>query len=96
LRKLDTPEGRIAAKIQQVLDEEVNPSLATHGGGATLIDFKDGIVFLELTGGCQGCKMAGATLKDGIETSIRKGVPEVQEILDVTEHANGRNPYYQQ
>lgn len=96
LRKLDTPEGRVAAKIQQVLDEEVNPSLATHGGGAILIDFKDGIVFLELTGGCQGCSMAGATLKDGIETSIRASVPEVQEVQDVTRHANGRNPYFQQ
>ena len=96
LRKLDTPEGRIAAKIQQVLDEEISPSLAMHGGGATLIDFKDGIVFLELTGGCQGCSMAGATLKDGIEVSIRKSVPEVQEVLDVTEHANGRNPFYHQ
>jgi Fe/S biogenesis protein NfuA len=94
-RKLDTPEGRIAAKIQQVLEEEVNPSLATHGGGAALIDVKDGIVFLELAGGCQGCSMAGATLKDGIEISIRQSVPEVQEVRDVTEHANGRHPYFQ-
>jgi len=93
LRKLDTPEGRMAAKIQQVLDEEVIPSLATHGGGATLIDFKDGIVFLELRGGCQGCSMAGATLKDGIETSLRRSVPEIQEVRDVTNHANGLNPY---
>lgn len=95
LRKADTPEGRIAARIQQVLDEEVNPSLATHGGGAVLIDFKDGIALLELTGGCQGCSMAGATLKDGIETSIRQSVPEVLEVRDVTTHANGRNPYFQ-
>jgi Fe/S biogenesis protein NfuA len=94
LRKLDTPEGRIAAKVQQVLDEEINPSLASHGGGAVLIDFKDGIVFLELTGGCQGCSMAGATMKDGIETSIRESVPEVQEVRDVTKHANGRNPHF--
>lgn len=96
LRKLDTPDGRIAARIQQVLDENINPSLATHGGGAVLIDFKDGIVFLELTGGCQGCGMAGATMKDGIETSIRGSVPEVREVRDVTKHANGRNPYFQQ
>lgn len=94
LRKLDTPEGHIAAKIQRLLDEQINPSLATHGGGATVIDFKDGTVFLELTGGCQGCSMAAATLKDGIETSIRQGVPEVQEVRDVTAHANGRNPYF--
>lgn len=95
LRKLDTPEGRIAAKIQGVLDEEVNPSLATHGGEARLIDFKDGIAFLELMGGCQGCSMAGFTLKEGIATSIQQSVPEVLEVRDVTNHANGRNPYFQ-
>ena len=93
LRKLDTPEGRLAAQIQQVLDEEINPSLATHGGGAVLIDVKNSIVFLELTGGCQGCSMAGATMKDGIETSIRARFPEIQEVRDVTKHANGMNPY---
>lgn len=93
LRRLDTPEGRIAAQVQQVLDEEIIPALAMHGGGAVLVDFKDGIVFLELTGGCQGCSMAGATLKDGIETSIRRSFPEVQEVRDVTKHAEGMNPY---
>jgi Fe/S biogenesis protein NfuA len=96
LRRHDTPDGRIAARIQQVLEEEINPSLATHGGGAILIDFKDGIVFLELTGGCQGCSSAGATLKDGIETSLRARVAEVQQVRDVTKHADGMNPYFQQ
>lgn len=95
LRKLDTPEGRVAARIQKVLDQEVNPSLASHGGGAVLIDFKDGVVLLELTGGCQGCSMAGATMKDGIETTLRERVPEVQEVRDVTRHAKGSNPYFQ-
>lgn len=95
LRKLDRPDGRMAAKIQQVLAEQVNPSLAMHGGAAALIDVTDGIAYLELTGGCQGCSMADATLKNGIETSIRERVPEVQEVRDVTEHANGRNPYFQ-
>jgi Fe/S biogenesis protein NfuA len=93
-RTQDTPAGRIAARIQQVLEEEINPSLATHGGEAILIDYKDDIVFLELTGGCQGCSSASATLKDGIEKSIRKSVPEVQEVRDVTQHANGTNPYF--
>lgn len=96
LRKLDTPDGRIAAKIEQVLAEQVNPSLAMHGGAAALIDVMDGNVFLELTGGCQGCSMADATLKNGVERSIRESVPEVREVRDVTEHASGRNPYFQQ
>lgn len=95
LRTADTPEGRTAAKIQQVLDDVVNPSLAMHGGAAELIEFKDGIVYLELTGGCQGCSKANSTVKQGIETSIRQSVPEVQEVRDVTTHANGRNPYFQ-
>lgn len=93
LRNLDSTEGRIAAQIQKLLDEEVIPALATHGGGAVLVDFRDGIVFLELTGGCQGCSMARATLKDGIEASIRRSFPEVQEVRDVTKHAEGMNPY---
>lgn len=95
LRKLDTPEGHIATRIQEVLELEVNPSLAAHGGGAVLIDFKDGIADLELTGGCQGCSMASATMKNGIETSIRERVPEIQEVRDVTRHAMGSNPYFQ-
>ncbi|MCL4180826.1 MAG: NifU family protein [Verrucomicrobia bacterium] len=94
LRKLDTPDGRIASRIQQVLAEQVNPSLAMHGGSVALIEVMDGIAFLELTGGCQGCSMADSTMKQGIETSIRQGVPEVREVRDVTDHANGRNPYF--
>lgn len=94
-RKLDTPDGRIAARVQHVLAEQVNPSLAMHGGAAELIDVRDRIAFLELSGGCQGCSMADATLKNGIEKSIRESVPEVQEVRDVTEHARGRNPYFQ-
>lgn len=93
LRQVDTPEGLMAGQIQRVIDAEVNPALATHGGGAALVDFKDGIVFLELKGGCQGCSMARATLKDGIETSIQRSFPEIQEVRDVTKHADGASPY---
>lgn len=96
LRKLDTTDGRIAPKIQQILAEQVNPSLAMHGGSVALIDVIDGIAFLELSGGCQGCSMANSTMKQGIETSIRQGVPEVREVRDVTNHANGKSPYFQQ
>lgn len=94
IRKLDTPEGHIAAKVQGVLEEAVNPSLAAHGGSALLIDFMDGVVSLELTGGCQGCSMADSTMKQGIETSILQAVPEVRRIRDVTNHAIGIAPYF--
>jgi Fe/S biogenesis protein NfuA len=96
LRTLDTPDGRIAAKIQQVLAEQVNPSLDKHGGAAALIDVMDGIAFLELTGGCQGCSSADSTMKQGIEASIRQSVPEVREVRDVTNHAEGMSPYFPQ
>ena len=57
--------------------------------------FKENRVYVELGGGCQGCGMANVTLKQGIETAIKKQLPEIVEILDVTDHAGGDNPYYQ-
>ena len=84
----------IRTRVERVLEEEINPSVAGHGGVIRLIDVKDNVVFLQLGGGCQGCGMADVTLKQGIETAIRAAVPEVGDILDVTDHASGRNPYY--
>ena len=84
----------IREQVQQVLDTDVNPSIANHGGVVTLIDVKDNQVFIQMGGGCQGCGQADVTLKFGIENSIRAAVPGVGDILDVTDHAAGRNPYY--
>jgi NFU1 iron-sulfur cluster scaffold homolog, mitochondrial len=88
-------EGEIREKVQTLLDKEVNPALGMHGGYVELIDVKKNSVFLKLGGGCQGCGSANVTLKMGIERVIREQVPEVGEILDTTDHAAGRNPYYQ-
>ena len=88
------PASEIRGRVQQVLDHEINPAVAAHGGVVRLIDVRDNRVFLQLGGGCQGCGMADVTLKQGIETAIRAAVPEVGDILDVTDHASGRNPYY--
>jgi Fe-S cluster biogenesis protein NfuA len=87
-------EQEIRHRVQQVLDQRINPAVAAHGGYVGLIDVKDNAVFLQLGGGCQGCGMADVTLKQGIEVEIRAAVPEVGEILDTTDHAAGRNPYY--
>jgi Fe/S biogenesis protein NfuA len=87
--------GPVAQRIQQVLDEQVNPAVAGHGGHVSLIDVKDNTAYVQLGGGCQGCGMADVTLKQGIEVMIKEAVPEIEEILDVTEHADGENPYYQ-
>lgn len=84
----------VAAKVQKVLEERVNPGVASHGGSVSLIDYEDGRVYLELGGGCQGCGMADVTLRQGIEVMLKEAVPEVREILDTTDHAAGTNPYY--
>ena len=89
------PEPEIRKKVQDLLDREINPALGMHGGWVELIDVKKNAVYLRLGGGCQGCGAADVTLKQGIERSIRQMIPEVGEILDTTDHAAGRNPYYQ-
>ncbi len=84
----------IRRRVQQVLDTIINPAVAAHGGMVTLLDVNNNSVFLEFGGGCQGCGMVSVTLKYGVERTIRDEVPEVGEILDTTDHAAGRNPYY--
>jgi Fe/S biogenesis protein NfuA len=84
-----------AQAVQKVLDESINPAVAAHGGFVTLLDVKDDVVYIALGGGCQGCGMVDVTLKQGIEVMIREAVPSVREIIDTTDHAQGRNPYYQ-
>lgn len=86
--------GDIADKVRQLLDQAVNPMLAAHGGFASLVGVEDTKVFLSMGGGCQGCAVSAMTLRQGIETQIRAAIPEVTEIVDVTDHAAGENPYY--
>ena len=96
-RPRDLPEGvdgSLLDRVQHVLDEKINPAVSGHGGRVSLIDLKEKTVFLQLEGGCQGCGMADVTLKQGIEVMIKESVPEIEEIYDVTDHANGKNPYY--
>jgi Fe-S cluster biogenesis protein NfuA len=87
-------EGDLKWVIRDLLDRNINPALAQHGGWVELIDVQKNNVFLRLGGGCQGCGAADITLKQGIEKAIRELVPRVGEILDTTDHASGRNPYY--
>ena len=88
------PEGVLREVVQQLIDTEINPALGGHGGFVELIDVKQNNLFMRMGGGCQGCGMANATLRGGIERLIREVVPAVGEIMDVTDHASGRNPYY--
>ena len=89
---LNTPEG---AAIRKLLDDHINPSVAAHGGHIALVDVQEDTVYIRLEGGCQGCGMADVTLKQGIETEIKRVVPKIASVLDVADHAGGTNPYYQ-
>ncbi len=93
LGSLPDPE-EIKKKVQGVLDGEINPAVAAHGGWVELIDVQKNEVFIRMGGGCQGCGMADVTLKQGVEKSIRQAVPQIGAIMDTTDHATGRNPYY--
>jgi Fe/S biogenesis protein NfuA len=86
--------GDIADKVTQLLDQAVNPMLAAHGGYASLTGVEGTRVFLSMGGGCQGCAVSAMTLREGIEAQIRAAIPEVTEIVDVTDHDAGTNPYY--
>ena len=87
--------GSVEEQIQHVLDEEVNPMVASHGGVVSLLEVKDQNAYLEFGGGCQGCGMIDVTLKQGVEVMIKAQIPEIEAIYDVTDHAEGTNPYYQ-
>ncbi len=87
--------GEVAQKIIQVLDTQVNPSIAAHGGQAQLMGVDGGIAYLKLGGGCQGCGLAPVTLSQGIKVAIQDAVPEITEVVDVTDHAGGTNPFYE-
>lgn len=87
--------GPVEQQIIEVLRTEINPAVASHGGSSELVAFEEGTAYLRLGGGCQGCGMATATLKQGIEATLRRYIPEVKSVVDVTDHAAGTNPYYE-
>ncbi len=88
--------GPLASRVAAVLEEVVNPAIASHGGRADLLamDPATGTAYLRLSGGCQGCAMSRQTLTQGIEVALRDEVPEVTRVVDVTDHGSGENPYY--
>jgi len=86
--------GTIAERVEQLLKEHINPSLAAHGGFAELKGVEDDKVYVTMGGGCQGCAVSAMTLRDGIARSIKEAIPEVTEVIDTTDHDSGENPYY--
>ena len=91
----DSPGGPLAERVRDLLDTQVNPAIASHGGVIALVDVKDTEVFLEMSGGCQGCAMSRLTLRQGVERMLRQAIPEITAVHDVTDHASGTNPYFQ-
>ena len=87
--------GELAEKVQTVLESQINPAIASHGGVAQLVGVEGQDIYLKLGGGCQGCGMAQVTLTQGLETSLREAIPEIGNIIDATDHASGDNPYFE-
>lgn len=87
--------GSLAERVRRVIEERINPGVATHGGHVSLVDVRDDVVYLRMSGGCQGCSVASVTLTQGIKEILMEEVPEIAGIEDVTDHAAGRKPYYQ-
>ncbi|MGH9042232.1 MAG: NifU family protein [Acidimicrobiia bacterium] len=88
--------GDVPQRVIQVLDQQINPSIAAHGGQAQLVAVEGDTAYLRLSGGCQGCGMASVTLSQGIEVLLKESVPEIKRVVDVTDHASGTNPYFEQ
>jgi Fe/S biogenesis protein NfuA len=90
------PEGELADKVREVLESQVNPAIAAHGGVITLVDLDDTEVYVEMGGGCQGCALSRMTLRQGVERMLREAIPELTAVHDVTDHDSGQNPYFSQ
>ena len=80
--------------VKRILEDKINPGIAAHGGSVSLVDLKDNTMFLQFSGGCQGCAASAVTLRDGIEEMVKREIPQIEEIIDITDHAMGKNPYY--
>jgi len=87
-------DDELYERVNDLFEQEVNPMVARHGGRVELIDVQDAVVLLRMGGGCQGCGMASVTLRQGIEGMLTQHIPEVQGIMDITDHTSGTNPYF--
>jgi NFU1 iron-sulfur cluster scaffold homolog, mitochondrial len=88
-------DAEVRAVVQELLDGEVNRSIAAHGGKISMVDFRDGSLLIAMSGGCQGCAASQVTLRQGFEVMVRGIAPEIVDIIDTTDHAAGKKPFYQ-
>jgi len=88
-------DAPVERRVEWLLESEINPSLASHGGRVALVEITRKMeVVLQFGGGCQGCGMADVTLKQGIERTLTERIPEIVAVIDSTDHRSGKNPYY--
>jgi Fe-S cluster biogenesis protein NfuA len=87
-------DDQIREVVQQLLDKETNPSIASHGGKISIVEVKERKLYIEMSGGCQGCAASQVTLRQGFELMVRRVAPEVIKIIDATDHASGISPFY--
>ena len=87
--------GPLAQRVNEIVEHQINPAIASHGGRAELVAVEEPVAYVRLHGGCQGCGMAAVTLHQGIEVAIRDNIPEIHQVVDVTDHASGDNPYFE-
>ena len=93
--KVPGVDASVIERVQYILDSEINPGVASHGGRVSLLELTaENAVVLQFGGGCQGCGMKDVTLKQGIEKTLLARVPEITAVIDATNHAAGANPYY--
>ena len=88
-------DAELGVAVQQLLDKEVNRSIANHGGKISIVDVSEGRLFITMSGGCQGCASSQKTLRQGFEIMVKRVAPEIVEIVDATDHAAGKKPFYQ-
>ena len=87
-------DAELRAVLEELLDREVNRSIAAHGGRISIVDVRDQSLFIAMSGGCQGCAASQVTLRQGFEVMVRKVAPEIVDIVDTTDHGAGSNPFY--
>lgn len=89
------PDQTLLNAITKLLDQQVNPSVAAHGGQISVDRVDGATVYLRMSGGCQGCAASAATLRQGVERMLRAALPQIDKIVDVTDHSAGKNPFYE-
>jgi len=87
-------DAELHAAVQELLDKEFNRSIANHGGKISIVDVRQGKLFITMSGGCQGCASSQVTLRQGFEVMLKGVAPEIEEIGDATDHAAGTQPFY--